>query len=66
MRVGGTVASRQGLNIPGEVDEFPAVSEDDLDLLHAGEKIGVDIVALSFVRSAPRTSSASASTRASR
>ena len=50
MRVGGTVASRQGLNIPGEVDEFPAVFEDDLNLLHAGEKMGVDIVALSFVQ----------------
>ena len=50
VRVGGTVASRQGLNIPGEVDEFPAVFEDDLNLLHAGEKMGVDIVALSFVQ----------------
>ena len=65
VRVGGTVASRQGLNIPGEVDEFPAVLEDDLDLLHAGEKMGVDIVALSS-SSAPRTSARSASTRASR
>ena len=52
VRVGGTVASRQGLNIPGEVDEFPAVFEDDLNLLHAGEKMGVDIVALSFVQRA--------------
>jgi pyruvate kinase len=50
VRVGGTVASRQGLNIPGEVDEFPAVFEDDLALLEAGEKMGVDIVALSFVQ----------------
>ena len=50
VRVGGTVASRQGLNIPGEVDEFPAVFEDDLALLQAGEKMGVDIVALSFVQ----------------
>jgi pyruvate kinase len=50
VRVGGTVASRQGLNIPGEVDEFPAVFEDDLALLQAGEKMGVDLVALSFVQ----------------
>ena len=50
VRVGGTVASRQGLNIPGEVDEFPAVFEDDLALLQAGERMGVDIVALSFVQ----------------
>jgi pyruvate kinase len=52
VRVGGTVASRQGLNIPGEVDEFPAVFEDDLALLQAGEKMGVDLVALSFVQRA--------------
>jgi len=52
VRVGGTVASRQGLNIPGEVDEFPAVFEDDLALLQAGENMGVDLVALSFVQRA--------------
>jgi pyruvate kinase len=52
VRVGGTVASRQGLNIPGEVDEFPAVFEDDLARLHAGEAMGVDLVALSFVQRA--------------
>jgi pyruvate kinase len=52
VRVGGTVASRQGLNIPGEVDEFPAVFEDDLALLREGERMGVDIVALSFVQRA--------------
>jgi pyruvate kinase len=52
VRVGGTVASRQGLNIPGEVDEFPAVFEDDLARLHAGETMGVDLVALSFVQRA--------------
>jgi pyruvate kinase len=46
------VASRQGLNIPGEVDEFPAVFEDDLALLQAGENMGVDLVALSFVQRA--------------
>jgi pyruvate kinase len=50
VRVGGTVASRQGLNIPGDVDEFPSVIEDDLALLEAGEKMGVDLVALSFVQ----------------
>jgi pyruvate kinase len=50
VRVGGTVTPRAGLNIPGEVDEFPAVFEDDLALLQAGERMGVDIVALSFVQ----------------
>ena len=50
VEVGGTVASRQGLNIPGPLDILPAVPEEDLAHLRAGERIGVDLVALSFVR----------------
>ena len=50
VEVGGAVASRQGLNIPGPVDMLPAVPEEDLALLRHGESIGVDMVALSFVR----------------
>src|ERR671936_297163 len=50
VEVGGTVASRQGLNIPGPLDILPAVPEEDLAHLRAGLKIGVDLVALSFVR----------------
>lgn len=50
VEVGGAVASRQGLNIPGPVAELPAVPEEDLELLRHGESIGVDLVALSFVR----------------
>ncbi|MDP9346058.1 MAG: pyruvate kinase [Actinomycetota bacterium] len=50
VEVGGTVASRQGLNIPGPLDILPAVPEEDLEHLRAGIEIGVDIVALSFVR----------------
>ena len=46
----GTVASRQGVNVPGELEGLPSVPEDDLDLLTFGESIGVDMVALSFVR----------------
>jgi pyruvate kinase len=49
---GGTVASRQGLNVPGSTAGLPAVPQDDLDMLAFGEKIGVDAVALSFVREA--------------
>jgi pyruvate kinase len=52
VEIGGTVASRQGLNVPGPIDQLPAVPEGDLELLRHGESIGVDIVALSFVRSA--------------
>ncbi len=51
IEVGGAVASRQGLNIPGPIDQLPAVPEEDLQLLTHGESIGVDMVALSFVRS---------------
>jgi pyruvate kinase len=50
VEVGGAVASRQGVNVPGELVELPAVPEEDIDLLSFGETIGVDLVALSFVR----------------
>jgi pyruvate kinase len=52
VEVGGAVASRQGLNIPGETAALPAVPEEDLEHVRTGERIGVDIVALSFVRRA--------------
>jgi pyruvate kinase len=52
VEIGGAVASRQGLNIPGEAASLPAVPQEDLEHLAVGEKIGVDIVALSFVRRA--------------
>ena len=51
VEVGGAVASRQGLNIPGPVIELSAVPAEDLELLRLGELAGVDLVALSFVRS---------------
>jgi pyruvate kinase len=52
IEIGGTVVSRQGLNIPGPIDRLPAVPQRDLELLRHGESIGVDLVALSFVRTA--------------
>jgi pyruvate kinase len=52
VEVGGAVASRQGLNIPGSTRGLQAVPEEDLDMLKFGESIGVDLVALSFVRTA--------------
>ncbi|MEX1141629.1 MAG: pyruvate kinase [Thermoleophilaceae bacterium] len=48
--LGGVVASRQGVNVPGELMTLPSVPERDLELLRHGEAIGVDLVALSFVR----------------
>jgi pyruvate kinase len=50
VEIGGVVSSRQGVNVPGEVDQLPNVPEEDLKHLANGEKIGVDLVALSFVR----------------
>jgi pyruvate kinase len=52
VEIGGSVASRQGLNIPGEAASLPAVPEEDLKHLATGEEIGVDLVAVSFVRRA--------------
>src|SRR5439155_15073508 len=63
VEVGGTVASRQGLNIPGSTRGLAAVPEEDLDMLKFGESIGVDLVALSFVRTAEDVSSVRRHTR---
>ncbi|HEX2016293.1 MAG TPA: pyruvate kinase [Solirubrobacteraceae bacterium] len=50
VEIGGSVASRQGMNIPGPVDALPSLPEEDLVHLRQGESIGVDMIALSFVR----------------
>ncbi len=63
VEIGGSVASRQGLNIPGSTRGLPAVPEEDLDLLRFGESIGVDLVALSFVRTAEDVTSVRKHTR---
>jgi pyruvate kinase len=63
VEVGGSVASRQGLNIPGSTRGLSSVAEEDLDMLHFGESIGVDLVALSFVRSADDVTSVRRHTR---
>jgi len=63
VEVGGAVASRQGLNIPGSTRGLDAVPEEDLDKLRFGESIGVDLVALSFVRSAEDVTSIRQHTR---
>jgi pyruvate kinase len=50
VEVGGLVASRQGINLPNVTVSLPAVSADDIALIDAGCDMGVDVVALSFVR----------------
>jgi pyruvate kinase len=52
VEIGGSVASRQGLNLPNVSMALPAVSEEDLRLIDAGIDMGVDMIALSFVRAA--------------
>jgi pyruvate kinase len=63
VEIGGSVASRQGLNIPGSTRGLAAVPEEDLDMLKFGESIGVDLVALSFVRTAEDISTVRRHTR---
>jgi pyruvate kinase len=63
VEIGGTVASRQGLNIPGSTRGLPSVPEEDLEMLRFGESIGVDLVALSFVRTAEDVTSVRKHTR---
>jgi pyruvate kinase len=63
VEIGGSVASRQGLNIPGSTRGLEAVPAEDLDMLAFGEKIGVDLVALSFVRTAEDVNSVRRHTR---
>jgi pyruvate kinase len=50
VEVGGSVASRQGINLPNVTVSLPAVSAEDLALIDAGLGMGLDFFALSFVR----------------
>ncbi len=50
VEVGGSVASRQGLNLPNVTVSLPAVSAEDIELIDAGLEMGLDFFALSFVR----------------
>jgi pyruvate kinase len=50
VEVGGSVASRQGINLPNVTVSLPAVSAEDLERVDAGVQMGVDVIALSFVR----------------
>jgi pyruvate kinase len=49
---GGTLGEHQGINLPGTALSIPALTEKDRKDLEFGLKHGVDMVALSFVRSA--------------
>jgi pyruvate kinase len=49
---GGLISEHQGINLPGAALAIPALTEKDKRDLEFGLKHGVDVVALSFVRSA--------------
>jgi pyruvate kinase len=50
--VGGPVGSQKGVNVPGVGIPVPSLTDKDLEDLEFALEIGVDWVALSFVRSA--------------
>ena len=49
---GGRVGDRKGINLPGVAVSAPSLTGKDLEDLHWGLDAGVDLVALSFVRTA--------------
>jgi len=48
---GGVVSDHKGLNLPGVAVSVPALSDKDVEDLRWALRTGVDIIALSFVRS---------------
>lgn len=48
----GPVSNNKGINLPGVMVSVPAMSEKDVDDLRFALRLGVDFIALSFVRSA--------------
>jgi pyruvate kinase len=50
--VGGTLRDHKGINLPGSNVSVPAITPKDRSDLAFGQRLGVDFVALSFVRTA--------------
>jgi pyruvate kinase len=49
---GGHIGDHKGINLPGVKVSIPSLTEKDLGDLHFGLNAGVDLIALSFVRTA--------------
>lgn len=49
---GGPISDHKGVNLPGVAVSLPSLTEKDLDDLRFGVTQGIDMVALSFVRTA--------------
>ncbi len=52
VKTGGMLTSHKGINLPGVLLDIPAFTEKDADDLRFGLSLGVDFVAISFVRRA--------------
>lgn len=52
VEIGGTLKDNKGMNLPGTPLSIPCLTEKDFEDLKFGLAMGVDAVALSFVRSA--------------
>ena len=49
---GGVISNNKGINLPGVAVSVPAMSDKDIEDLRWALRLGVDLIALSFVRSA--------------
>jgi pyruvate kinase len=52
VETGGSVCSHQGVNLPGAIAGMPSAGPSDLDWIEFAVERGVDLLAVSFVRSA--------------
>ena len=52
VEVGGPISNNKGLNLPGVAVSVPAMSDKDEEDLRWALRLGADLIALSFVRSA--------------
>jgi pyruvate kinase len=50
--IGGPISDHKGINLPGVAVSLPSLTQKDLDDLRFGVAQGIDMVALSFVRTA--------------
>lgn len=52
VEIGGTLSAHKGINLPGVHLNLPAFTEKDAEDLEFGLSLGVDLIAVSFVRQA--------------
>lgn len=58
VEIGGPISNNKGINLPGVAVNVPAMSEKDEEDLRWALRVGADMIALSFVRSAKDVSRA--------